>query len=320
MSAQKPSEAITIEQLQEQDLAEADRIFRLAFGTFMGLPHPGSFAAGAEYIRTRWKAAPEAFFAAKHDGRLVGTNFATNWGSVGFFGPLTIHPEYWDRGIGKRLLVPVMELFSRWETKHAGLFTFAQSSKHVGLYQKFGFWPRFLTAIMSLPVNSSRSRIQWQKFSDVSESDRKEWLGRCRQLTTEIFEGLDLEREIVAVEQQRLGDTVLLLKDTRLVGVAICHCGQGSEAGPDTCYVKFGAVTSEADAATRFDDLVSACEELASERGLSRLSAGVNTGRTEAYQKMLERGFRTDFQGVAMHRPNESGYNRRGVYAIDDWR
>ena len=35
---------------------------------------------------------------------------------------------------------------------------------------------------------------------------------------------------------------------------------------------------------------------------------------------MMERGFRTDMQGVAMERPNEAGYNRPGVYILDDWR
>jgi hypothetical protein len=35
---------------------------------------------------------------------------------------------------------------------------------------------------------------------------------------------------------------------------------------------------------------------------------------------MIELGFRTDMQGVAMHRPNELGYNREEVYLIDDWR
>jgi hypothetical protein len=37
-------------------------------------------------------------------------------------------------------------------------------------------------------------------------------------------------------------------------------------------------------------------------------------------QMMLARGFRTDFQGVAMHKPNEPGYNKPGIYLIDDWR
>jgi hypothetical protein len=34
---------------------------------------------------------------------------------------------------------------------------------------------------------------------------------------------------------------------------------------------------------------------------------------------MLDHGFRTDLQGVAMQRLNEPGYNRAGVYLIDDW-
>jgi hypothetical protein len=35
---------------------------------------------------------------------------------------------------------------------------------------------------------------------------------------------------------------------------------------------------------------------------------------------MLAHGLRTDIQGVAMHRHNEPGYNRPGVFLIDDWR
>jgi hypothetical protein len=35
---------------------------------------------------------------------------------------------------------------------------------------------------------------------------------------------------------------------------------------------------------------------------------------------MINRGYRTGLQGVAMHRPNESGYNRTDTYVIDDWR
>jgi len=53
---------------------------------------------------------------------------------------------------------------------------------------------------------------------------------------------------------------------------------------------------------------------------MARLDAGVNLARHEAYHKLRERGFRTDLQGVAMHRANEPGYNRLGVYLIDDWR
>jgi GNAT superfamily N-acetyltransferase len=85
--------------------------------------------------------------------KLVGSNFKASWGSVGFFGPLTAHPDYWDKGVARSLMEPTMQLFSKWNTNHSGLFTFAQSPKHVSLYQKYGFWPYFLTAVMSKAVN-----------------------------------------------------------------------------------------------------------------------------------------------------------------------
>jgi GNAT superfamily N-acetyltransferase len=310
---------VSIEHLQEADLAEADRIFRLAFGTFLGLPDPAQFDQGAEFIHARWIADPSATFAAKIEDKLVGTNFGTNWGSVGFFGPLTVHPDYWDRGIGKLLMEPIMDLFSRWGTRHAGLFTFAQSQKHVGLYQRFGFWPRFLTAIMSKPVKQTDGSSV-QLFSALSAEDREAALKTANEMTGEIFDGLNVQREIEAIADQKLGDTVLLWAGSSLVALGVCHCGAGTEAGSDTCYIKFGAARPGPQVTANFSRLLSACETLAAQRRLAKLVAGVNTARIEAYQRMLGMGFRTDFQGVEMHRPNESGYSRPGAFVIDDWR
>jgi hypothetical protein len=46
----------------------------------------------------------------------------------------------------------------------------------------------------------------------------------------------------------------------------------------------------------------------------------VNLGREKAYRMLRAHGFRTEFEGVIMHQPNEPGYHRPGVYVIDDWR
>jgi len=310
---------ITVRPLREADLPAADTIMRLAFGTFIGLPDPMVFMGDANYVRTRWLANPVAAFAAEVGGELVGSNFATNWGSVGFFGPLTIRPDFWDRGVGKRLMEPVVELFDKWKTRHAGLFTFPHSQKHVGLYQRFGFWPRFLTAIMSKPIEHTNAS-RWTKFSEVPGSERDAVLNACREVTDAIYRGLDVEHEIRSVAAQGLGDTILLWDDSRLTALAVCHVGPGTEAGSDVCYVKFGAARPGPKAEQDFSRLIDACEEMASGRQVSRLLAGVNTARHEAYTQMLARGFRTQIQGVVMSRPNEAGYNRPGVYLIDDWR
>src|ERR1041384_1950730 len=233
---------IIIHPLRETELSAAASIMRLAFGTFIGLPDPMSFMGDAAYIRNRWLANPEAAFAAEAGGEVIGSNFATNWGSVGFFGPLTIRPDFWDRGVGKRLMEPIVELFDKWGTRHAGLFTFPHSQKHIGLYQRFGFWPRFLTAIMSKPVEQSKSAMRWTRFSEVSTAGRDDVLSASREVTDAIYEGLDVADEIRAVAAQNLGDTILLWDNDKLMALAICHVGPGTEAGSDVCYVKFAAV------------------------------------------------------------------------------
>jgi GNAT superfamily N-acetyltransferase len=117
---------VRVRPLAAEDLDEADRICRVAFGTFVGVPEPERFFGDADLVRTRWQADPGAALAAELDGRLAGSNFAANWGSVGFFGPLTVAPEYWDRAIAQRLLDATMDLFAAWQTRHAGLFIFAE--------------------------------------------------------------------------------------------------------------------------------------------------------------------------------------------------
>src|SRR5215469_1714632 len=156
--------------LDEKDLPEADRILRLAFGTFLGAPDPETFWRDRDYIRSRARAAHVVSFGAKLDGELVGSNFATNWGSFGFFGPLTVRPDLQERGIARALLDSTMAQFDAWGTRHVGLFTFAQSAKHIALYQKYGFYARFLTAIMSGPAASRSETAGWLRLSQLSEA------------------------------------------------------------------------------------------------------------------------------------------------------
>jgi GNAT superfamily N-acetyltransferase len=271
-----------IRRLRENDVPEARRIFHLAFGTFLGLDDPMEFWPDRDYVRTRYVTDPSSALAAEVAGELVGSNFAANWGSVGFFGPLTIRPDYWDRGVAKRLLERTMQIFEKWGTKHAGLFTFAQSVKHVSLYQKFGFWPRFLTAVMSAEVRPIAKVQGWTRYSELSEGDRIELLRAARGLTNAIYDGMDVTTEIRAVATQELGETVLLWDDSKLSGLAVCHCGGNTEAGNDTAYIKFAAVRSGNKAAELFDRLLDACRSFAMSRRLKRIEAGVNLARHEA--------------------------------------
>jgi GNAT superfamily N-acetyltransferase len=306
--------------LSERDLPEAERIFRVAFGTFLGAPDPETFWADRDYVYSRWRAPHVAALGATIDGDLVGTNFATRWGSVGFFGPITVRPDLHERGIAKALLAATVDQFDAWGTTQNGLFTFAHSAKHVALYQKFGFYPRFLTAIMFAPARKSETVQGTSRFSTLSDEGKAEALRASREVSGALYPGLDLSEEIAAVDAQGLGDTVLVERTGGLAAFAICHYGPRSEAGEGFCFIKFGAVRATPSAEKDYGRLLDAAESLAVSVAMPNLLAGANLARHQAYQHMVARGFRTAIQGVNMHRYNEPGYCRPGIYVIDDWR
>ncbi|HEY6991627.1 MAG TPA: GNAT family N-acetyltransferase [Bryobacteraceae bacterium] len=310
--------------LKEEDVEEAHRICRLAFGTFLGVPNPLDFMDDRNFIAPRWRSSHVEAIAAREGGRLIGSNLATRWGSFGFFGPLTILPEYWGQGVAQRLLEATLAIFARWDVRQTGLFTFAHSAKHVGLYQKFGYWPQYLTALMTriLEDNSraqTKSGDSMRLLSELSTNEREQAIVACSRLTHSIEKGLDLSGEIEAALAQRGGDVVLTYTQGVLDAFAVCLNGPGTEGGEKTCYVKFGAARGGAGAAERFDQLLDACEIFACSRQVN-VEAGVNLARRSAYERMRARGYRVMTQGVAMQRPPVDGFNREDVYVMDDWR
>jgi hypothetical protein len=233
---------------------------------------------------------------------------------------LTVHPDLWNRGIASRLLKPVLECIEGWGSRHAGLFTYPQSQKHVSLYQQFGFWPRFLSAVMTIDLDAALTEPGWTALSDLSEIDQERSLDRCRDLTGSIYEGLDLTQEIQTTARHGLGETVLLWDDADLIGSAVCHTGRRTQGGTGVAYVRFAGVRPGREAGQHFDRLLDACMDFGRRKEVSRLMAGVSAARHGAYRHMLARGFQISFLGVTMHRPNESGYHRPDVYVLDDWR
>ena len=308
---------VIVRDLRESDLTLADAILRSAFDTFTGVT---SLFGDKDYVHTRWLADPGAAFAAEQDGQLAGTNFVTRWGTVGFFGPLSVRPELWDQGVASRLMQATVALFDRWGTAHAGLFTFAHSPRHHGLYQKFGFWPRFLTPVMTKAPIAPRRSPQPIRYTALPPAERARAVDACRELTATAYEGLDLEREIRAVESQGLGEVLLLDDSSGLAGMAVCHLGAGTEAGGQGCYVKFGLARPGPGAEVRFGTLLDACESLAVDHGADHIELGVNAGRHEAYAAVMARGYRVGLVGVSMHRANDEGYSRPGTWLVDDWR
>jgi len=319
---QERAAGVAIRPMQRADLDASDRALRLAFGTRLGLPDPMQFRGDSRILQPRWATCPEAAFVAETAGRIAGSIVGMDWGRVFVLGPLSVAPDFAGRGIARKL---VRELISRADARGfdlAGLFTFPDSPTHIRLYESFGFVPNTLTPVMAKElapsVKTPDAAGSFALYSALSRAQRDAALADCRAVSGSVFPGLDLSREIAAIAAQGLGETLLLRAGGGLAGFALCHIGPGSEAGSGTLFVKFAACRPGDQAG--FERLLASCEALARAKGVPRIVAGCNTAREEAYRQMRARGFRAEIIGVAMHRPGQTGYNRPGIFAIDDWR
>jgi GNAT superfamily N-acetyltransferase len=310
---------ILIRALGEGDIDAAERLRRLAFGTLFGLPDPASFRGDAGLLAARRWAFPEGGVVAEENGAVIGVAMANNWGSLGVFGPVAVHPEHWRRGVARLLLDAAMPVFDQWRSRVVGLFTFPERPSHVRLYQSFGFWPRALTAIMTRDITGPSAVPEALSLADHA-AERADLVAQGAALTDTIFPGLDLTREIDMVIAQALGDVIMLMEGSRVMGFALCHSGKGSEAGTGRSYIKFAAIRPGPQAPLLLVRLIEACNDFAYRRGATQLSAGVNLGRMDAYRLLMAQGFRATLQGVAMHRPWVEAYDRPDIFVIDDWR
>ena len=206
-------------------------------------------------------------------------------------------------GRGPKLLEPALALFEAWGCRHTGLYTYSGSPKHLALYQKFGFWPRALTAILSKPVRPVERVGEVSLYSQAPASARPGLVAAAAGLTDAIYAGLDVGREIFALKDQRLGDTVFIWDDPGLVGFAAVHVGAGSEAGSGAGFIKFGAARPGPKAGENFDRLLTACEAYAATQGAATLIAGVSLARKPAYEQMRARGFKPEVVGCVCINP-----------------
>lgn len=296
------------------ELETAQNIVNLAFATQFGLPSPAAFGDRMT-LAPRWRADPESVLVAELDGRIVGSNAVTTWGTFGWFGPLTVHPELWNRGIARALLDATMDRFAARRTTTEALYTFASSPKHVALYQRYGFWPRRLTAVLARTPDSGATPAS-RLLSALDPAARAAVVEELGAITATLRPGLDLAVEMRIVLEQRLGD-VLVVDDTRgrPAAFAVCHAGFGSEAGSNACSVKFACATGPAP----FAALLAAVLAYGARTAADRVVLAINSAREGAYRAALDAGFAIALLGVAMVR-GDNAYDHPGAWVIEDHR
>lgn len=313
--------AIEVRPLREDELDAADAIRRRAFGTLLGLHDPAAFGGDAPVLRCRWSADPGSASAVLEDGVLAGSSVVTRRGSVGLLGPVAVEPARQGRGLAHALVAEALRMLEGPPVAFRGLFAFAQSPAGVGLFQRFGYWPASLAAAMSKEVDPGAEAPPGSALlSRLPDDAQAEALSECRSLTDAVFDGLDVTGDVLSAGEEGTGETVLLHEGSALAGLAVCHAGAQSEAGPGRAAVRLAAVLPGPGAETRLLRLLGAVEAWAAGTGARVVSAGASAGRARAWQLLRGAGFRPFVQGIAMHHERRPGYDRDDVFVLDDWR
>jgi len=144
--------AITVREAVHDDWEEAGRICYEAFATLAdrhGFPHDfPTVAAAAEPIR--WMIDHPRIFGvvAEEDGRVLGSNFMDERGTISAIGPISVDPSAQDRRVGRRLMEVALD---RWRQSGAPGVRLLQISYHnrsLSLYARLGMDVRGAFAAM----------------------------------------------------------------------------------------------------------------------------------------------------------------------------
>ncbi len=151
---------VTIREAVDADWEEAGRICYEAFATLAdehGFPHDfPTVAAASEPLR--WMIGHPGFYSlvAELDGRIVGSNFMDERGTIFAIGPISVDPAAQDRRVGRLLMEAAIE---RWRQRGAPGLRLVQISYHnrsLSLYSRLGMDVRASFAAMHGPAIGER--------------------------------------------------------------------------------------------------------------------------------------------------------------------
>jgi len=151
---------VVVREAVDADWHEAGRICYEAFATLAdqhGFPHDfPTVEAAADPVRWMINHPHIYGVVAEIDGRVVGSNFLDERGTISAIGPISVDPEAQDHHVGRLLMDAVLE---RAHARHAPgvrLLQIAYHNRSLSLYAKLGMEVRGSFAAMhGTPIRQS---------------------------------------------------------------------------------------------------------------------------------------------------------------------
>lgn len=156
--------------------------------------------------------AHPGFYAvvAERDGRIIGSNVLDERSPIAGIGPITVAPGTQNAGVGRQLMLHVIERASARSFPGVRLVQAAFHNRSLSLYTKLGFDPREpLSCIQGPPI----AGIPGYRVRSATESD----LAACNQLCLRVH-GHTRDGEVRDAIRQ--GTAVVVEQNGRITGYA----------------------------------------------------------------------------------------------------
>lgn len=231
--------------------------------------------------------------------RLVAFNVAHCSGAEGWMGPLCVRPDRQLGGIGTEIVTAAIEWLRSGGASTIGLETMPRTVDNIGFYSRLGFVPGALTLTMTrdTPASSSRKEPSFSTLVPLNAAARRGRVGELAELTAGLLPGSDYTREMELTLQFGLGDVVVLEREGEPAGYALCHMAPLAEGGgrDEVRALKVAAPDVET-----LLDVLDAAAAWARRLAVRRLAVRVQTAYRDAFQALVQRGYRVRWSDLRM--------------------
>lgn len=240
---------------------------------------------------------PDGCFVAEEDDQLVGFIFARTWGRVCWGGTFAVLPAYQRRGIGRQLIDTCLAYLRQGPNRVIGLETMPDSPRNLTLYMRYGFQPRLPSFVLKKPLNATTlgnapDKTWLPRWSAADGSTQERWLTEMQDATARISPGYDYTREIISTERHKFGETLVLTKGSKAIGLSIIWLVSHREKpAAGWAHIDIAALHPAYTNEESLGELVEASEAFARTHGKQILTVKVNARHAWALERLLERGY-----------------------------
>ena len=233
-------------------------------------------------------------------GHVIAFNVAHLSGTEAWMGPLAVHPDHQGHGLGKIVVNAGVGMLRSSGARVIGLETMPRTMDNIGFYSSLGMNPGYLTLTVTVdgvfaPPMTGRGAVV--RLGSLVADELDSAVRECRALTQSVLPGYDFSREIQLTEELALGDTILLMEGSSLIGFALCHSVPLVEGRvrEELRVLKLVARSDD-----DFDSLVTVLSDHARRSGTRRVALRMQGQYPSAYRRLMRRGARVRWSDLRM--------------------